>query len=126
MYSLDERLVWARKRKKMSQQSLATAVGMSQAAIAALEAGTRHYPRKLFQIATALEVDPLWLAEGSGSPTKERQLDTGSQEAFDPRLETLFVNLRKLSPVGVDEVLKFSEYAVHRWPKRPGNKKPTP
>ena len=41
---------------------------MAQSTIGSLESGTRQTGRKIVTIANALEVDPLWLAEGRGEP----------------------------------------------------------
>lgn len=69
MYSLADRLRWARTRAKLSQEALGKKVGVRQSTIGNLEAGTRSSARKLPQIAAELGVSALWLAEGKGEPT---------------------------------------------------------
>jgi transcriptional regulator with XRE-family HTH domain len=66
MKTLAERLAWARAKKDISQERLATLSGVSQSTIGNLEAGLRSSARKLPQIANALGVSALWLAEGLG------------------------------------------------------------
>lgn len=68
MKTLASRLIWARNNKKMSQAELAKKSGVSQSAIGNLEAGIRLTSRSITAIAVALEVDPIWLAEGKGQP----------------------------------------------------------
>lgn len=67
MYTLSERLKWARERQGLSQADLAKRSAVSQSTIGNLEAGTRLSARRLPQIADVLGVSPLWLAEGSGA-----------------------------------------------------------
>ncbi|MBB5443269.1 MULTISPECIES: helix-turn-helix domain-containing protein [unclassified Paraburkholderia] len=74
--TLAERLAWARKRKKYSQQKLADLAGVSQAAIGNLESGIRFASLKMPVIASLLDVDALWLAEGKGTPPAELTGDT--------------------------------------------------
>lgn len=68
MYSLSDRLKWARERKGLSQITLGSRAGVSQSTIGNLEAGTRQSARKLPQIAEVLGVRAIWLAEGTGEP----------------------------------------------------------
>lgn len=68
MYTLAERLKWARINAGLSQEELGKKAGVSQSTIGNLEAGTRSSARRLPQIADVLGVDALWLAEGRGKP----------------------------------------------------------
>ncbi|WP_321799744.1 helix-turn-helix transcriptional regulator [Burkholderia sp. BCC1988] len=68
MYTLADRLKWARTQAHLSQEQLGDKAGVSQSTIGNLEAGTRQSARRLPQIAAALGVDSLWLAEGKGKP----------------------------------------------------------
>lgn len=68
MYTLAERLKWARDRKQLTQQQLADRAGVKQSTIGNIESGTRLDPRFLVEIAVAVGVDPVWLALGKGSP----------------------------------------------------------
>lgn len=52
----------------MTQGELAKAAKLSQSTIGNLEAGIRSSGRKIALIASILEVDALWLAEGVGQP----------------------------------------------------------
>lgn len=71
MNTLAIRLTWARTQKGLSQAELAKKSGVSQSTIGNLEAGIRLTARNITAIATALDVNPVWLAEGKGSPTNE-------------------------------------------------------
>lgn len=66
MKTLATRLAWAREQKKLSQAELAKKSGVSQSTIGNLEAGIRLTARSITAIATALGVNPVWLAEGKG------------------------------------------------------------
>jgi len=74
MNTLKERLTWARAQKterdqhEFTQQDLADKAGVSQGSIGHLESGRTKTSRRLTAIAHALGVDPVWLAEGKGSP----------------------------------------------------------
>jgi phage repressor protein C with HTH and peptisase S24 domain len=68
MKTLAERLTWARTNARLTQQELAKLTGVAQSTIASWESGARETGRKIPVIAAHLGVDPLWLAEGTGSP----------------------------------------------------------
>ncbi len=53
----------------LSQAALARASGVSQSAIASYENGTRKSTQKIFRLAQALQVDPVWLGMGTGAMT---------------------------------------------------------
>ncbi len=69
MRTLAERLTWARTQKHLSQEALARLSGVSQSTIGNLESGLRLSARRITNIAEALGVSAIWLAEGVGSPT---------------------------------------------------------
>lgn len=69
MKNLADRLSWARIQAKLTQQELARGTGIAQSTIASWESGARETGRKIAVVAKFLNVDPLWLAEGVGSPT---------------------------------------------------------
>lgn len=71
MKTLATRLAWAREQKKLSQAELAKKSGVSQSTIGNLEAGIRLTARSITVIATALGVNPVWLADGKGEPYRE-------------------------------------------------------
>jgi transcriptional regulator with XRE-family HTH domain len=70
--TVGQRIRNAREQKHMSQRKLADAAGMSQPSLSDIEAGHTKHPNAahLLKIAAALEVDPLWLLTGEGSPEK--------------------------------------------------------
>ena len=76
MNTLRERIIWARTNKserdgkEFTQQDLATKAGVTQGNIAHLESGRTKTSRSLTKIASALEVNPEWLADGKGEPFK--------------------------------------------------------
>lgn len=74
MKTIAERLVWAREQKSLrdgndfTQADLANRAGVSQGSIGHLESGRTSTSRSITSIAKALEVDPIWLADGKGDP----------------------------------------------------------
>lgn len=64
MQTLSERLKSKRVSLKMTQTELATKAGVKQQSIQLIEAGVTKRPRYLFEIATALHCDPIWLQYG--------------------------------------------------------------
>lgn len=66
MKTIGERLAWARKQRKLSQQQVADRAGIAQSTIASAEKAHREKPRELLSIARALGVDPYWLETGTG------------------------------------------------------------
>ncbi|MBF0310078.1 MAG: helix-turn-helix transcriptional regulator [Magnetococcales bacterium] len=68
MNSLAERLKGLRKAKGLSQAQLASLAGISQQAVNVIENGDIQRPRRLQELATALETTPEWLSFGVGTP----------------------------------------------------------
>ncbi|EOC1555905.1 helix-turn-helix transcriptional regulator [Cronobacter dublinensis] len=64
MKTLSERLKKKRLERNMTQTELATKAGVKQQSIQLIEAGVTQRPRFLFEIAQALDCDPLWLQYG--------------------------------------------------------------
>ncbi|NUW61920.1 helix-turn-helix domain-containing protein [Cronobacter muytjensii] len=65
MKTLSERLKKKRLERNMTQTELATKAGVKQQSIQLIEAGVTQRPRFLFEIAQALNCDPLWLQYGN-------------------------------------------------------------
>lgn len=64
MDTLAERLKIARERKGLSQAQLAEMIGLSQQSVAKIENGDTLQPRKIREIARALDVSQKWLQLG--------------------------------------------------------------
>ena len=64
MSEIKDRLREARRSKGLSQAGLSKLLGVSQASIAAIEAGRNKRPTNLVSIAKALDVSPYWLDTG--------------------------------------------------------------
>ncbi|EMA8652913.1 helix-turn-helix transcriptional regulator [Cronobacter dublinensis] len=64
MKTLSERLKKKRLERNMTQTELASKAGVKQQSIQLIEAGVTQRPRFLFEIAQALDCDPLWLQYG--------------------------------------------------------------
>jgi phage repressor protein C with HTH and peptisase S24 domain len=83
MKNLQERLIWARAQKAQrdgadfTQQDLATKAGVTQGSIAHLESGRTKTSRSVTQLASALDVNPDWLATGKGQPFQPYAEDAG-------------------------------------------------
>jgi phage repressor protein C with HTH and peptisase S24 domain len=105
MRTLAERLVWARLDKAsrdgadFTQTDLANKAGVSQGAIGHLESGRTSTSRSITSIAKALDVDPIWLAEGKGEPRSGDRMD--ALASGDPA--EFVQNATRVTPDGVDE-----------------------
>lgn len=60
------RLRYARTLRRLTQKELARACGLSQGAIGNYETNSRRSPKDVFRIAEVLNVEPAWLAMGTG------------------------------------------------------------
>ena len=60
------RLRHARMLRRLTQKELADACGLSQGSIGNYESGSRRNPKDVFRIAEALNIEPAWLAMGTG------------------------------------------------------------
>lgn len=86
MYTLVDRLKWARQKADLSQEELGKKASVSQSTIGNLEAGTRNSARRLPQIAAVLGVNALWLAEGRGEPAANSKARTTYDDAITSEL----------------------------------------
>lgn len=93
-----DRLKRARKARKMSQASLAEAVGLDQTTISNLERGKVLSTSKTAQIARALGVDPHWLATGQGEMLSN--VETAAAEANTSPSEADYALIPQLSANG--------------------------
>jgi len=78
--TFSDRLKYARQLRGLTQQQLARLVGVSQSAIGSYESGQRRSTRALFKLATALNVEAVWLNSGKGPMESWRSDDYGVQE----------------------------------------------
>nr|WP_154927752.1 helix-turn-helix transcriptional regulator [Pantoea agglomerans] len=69
MQTISQRLKQKRAELKMTQTELALKAGVKQQSIQQIEAGITKRPRKIFEIALALQCDPVWLQYGNGVNT---------------------------------------------------------
>ena len=64
MDTISQRLKQKRMELNLTQAQLAEKAGMKQQSIQQIEAGATQRPRFLFELAAALQCDPLWLQYG--------------------------------------------------------------
>jgi transcriptional regulator with XRE-family HTH domain len=64
MDTISERLKQKRSVLNLTQSELAEKAGVSQQSIQQIEAGKTDRPRRLFEIAAALNCNPAWLLYG--------------------------------------------------------------
>jgi transcriptional regulator with XRE-family HTH domain len=81
--TIAERLKYARIRAGMTQKELAEKAHVTVDTIAQTEAGRSERPRRLPEIAAALEVSPGWLAFGDERIDKLTRQALEIAEAFD-------------------------------------------
>lgn len=93
MKTLAERMAWARAQKQLSQSELAKLAGVSQSTIGNLESGLRQSARRIANIADALSVSAMWLAEGIGeirrTPTTSQNSDIFSERLDQARSDAI-------------------------------------
>jgi len=63
--TLAERLRYARNLRQLTQTALAKRASVSQGAISNFENQLRYHPRDILQLAAALNVNPIWLLNGT-------------------------------------------------------------
>lgn len=68
MTTLSERLTSLMNEKGISQAELARLIGIKQPSVFKILNGETRNPKKILEIATALNVDPHWLKTGEGDP----------------------------------------------------------
>ena len=68
MATLSERLTLLMYEKGISQAELARLIGIKQPSVFKILSGETRNPKKILEIATALNVDPHWLKTGEGDP----------------------------------------------------------
>ena len=68
MTTLSERLTSLMNEKGISQAELARLIGIKQPSVFKILSGETRNPKKILEIATALNVDPHWLKTGEGGP----------------------------------------------------------
>lgn len=78
--SLQDRLKSARKEANLSQQEIASRVGLTQSAYAKLETGVAQSSTLLPQIAFHFGVRPYWLATGKGPKFEQEMLHVDEKE----------------------------------------------
>lgn len=64
MDTLAKRVIWARNQRGWTQEELAKESGLAQQTINAIEGGVIVRPRKIEQLAKALNQSPAWLQFG--------------------------------------------------------------
>jgi transcriptional regulator with XRE-family HTH domain len=106
--TIGERIAWARKQRKLTQDALAKRVGISQSAIGSYEAGHRGKPRELLSIARALDVNPVWLEKGEG----EWDLPPSMNESH---VEQLFEELAAARGMHVHTLRRWDAEALPEW-----------
>ena len=93
MNGLNERLKKARLEKGISQKELATRIGRSQSAIAALESGRNKESTSIASIAQVLGVDPVWLETGNGQMKNAYKSD---EMIYENQARNGFIQFKKI------------------------------
>lgn len=75
MNTVAERIKYARKQAKLTQQALAEACGIKRASVTQWESGSTKSlkPENLFAVAKATNIDAKWLATGKGTTQPQPQ-----------------------------------------------------
>ena len=96
MDTLPQRLASARKARHLTQEQLAKAAGISQSAVANIEAGTRVGLPSLAPLAHVLQVRYWWLRDGAGP------MELAPDEAW-PFSDALLAKLRELDDAAIEK-----------------------
>ena len=104
MDTLAKRLIWARERREMTQETLAKAAKVSQSTIGNLEAGIRLSSRKIAVLASVLGVDALWLSEGVGAPIADANENASVSHA--PVLRLVSENFNAAAEMFANELVE--------------------
>lgn len=113
MKTLQERLIWARAQKAardgvdFTQQDLANKAGVTQGSVAHLESGRTKTSRSVTQLASALDVNPEWLAAGKGQPFQPFAEDAGVSIEFPGAMRVLPVDPDHHSRTKIAKALEF-------------------
>lgn len=92
---LKDRLKRARKNAGLTQVELAERAGIKQASISEIERGLTRTSGHLIKLAQICGVDPVWLADGTGSPEGNYSLTT------DKKASSIESNAVLLGPIDV-------------------------
>ncbi|RLM26528.1 repressor [Brenneria alni] len=84
--TLAERLKKARTSQGLSQKALGDIIGVSQAAIQKIEVGKASQTTKIFDLSTALNIRPEWLASGEG-PMRAEGSTSQPESSIPPESE---------------------------------------
>jgi transcriptional regulator with XRE-family HTH domain len=84
-----DRLKWARKRAKLSQEKLAYMTGLTQPTVQRLEKGKISSTTHLLVIARALNVSPDWLETGQGEFDISADANSKRSQLFPQKLPIL-------------------------------------
>ena len=109
--TLSARLILALKQLNVSQAELSRRIGITQQAIQHLCKSKSNYSKFTFEIAAALDIDPVWLATGKGCMLPEH----------DPHKQ--IVNAQQQVPILSEKEIisfclenkSFKDLAVEQW-----------
>ncbi len=118
MDTFGQRLIKARKASGLKQGALASAVGLTNAAISSMENEKTKSatPENLFRIADALHINPRWLATGKGDMYGDES-ETISQDIASERLLEAIKQLpenKRYEMIGIVESLLKIESDLKR------------
>lgn len=123
-FGFGQRVKLARKKKRLTQTELATAIGKKEATIRKYENGTIEPPWKIIeQIASVLDVSPFDLTVDVDQLRADVKLQEEVQKAFGVDALTLLNNFDQLNSEGQR---KASEYVSDLTEQPKYKKEPTP
>lgn len=80
---LKDRLKQARKNAGLTQVELAERAGIKQASISEMERGLTRTSGYLIKLAQICGVDPVWLSEGTGQPSRKSSVEADNAPTTD-------------------------------------------
>jgi transcriptional regulator with XRE-family HTH domain len=110
-YELNQRVVQLRKALGFSQQLFSEGIKLSRSCLAGIEINRRKVNDRLIKmISLTYGVSENWLRTGEGAMFNTEK---------DPKLERIIRNFNKMDPLLQDYVMKYLDWLVEYYEKRP-------
>lgn len=110
-----ERIKLVREEMELTQKELAKLSGVSQTTIADLERGRNHGSAHIAKIAKALNVNPIWLTDGSGKREIGQIIPIGKTFSKEKRDGIIIEQYDAAGAMGNGLILKDQAGVISEW-----------